>query len=91
MKIIKDMYDGAIITVRSAEGLTEEFKVVVGVHQGSALSPFLFVIIIDRPTEDIRKDAPRDMLFAFDIPCFPENKTGSYINFLSKNNTRTYF
>ena len=21
------------------------------------------------------------------LPCFPENKTGSYINFLSKNNT----
>ena len=67
IKIIKDMYDGATITVRSAEGLTEEFKVSVGVHQGSALRPFLFTIIIDRPTEDIRKDAPWDMLFADDI------------------------
>ena len=25
------------------------------------------------------------------VPCFPENKTGSYITFLSKNNTRAYF
>ena len=25
------------------------------------------------------------------LPCFPENKTGSYCNFLSKNNTRAYF
>ena len=25
------------------------------------------------------------------LPYFPENKTGSYINFLSKNNTRAYF
>ena len=25
------------------------------------------------------------------LPCFPENKTGSYISFLSKNNTRAYF
>ena len=32
----------------------------------------------------------RDLLEKF-IPCFPENKTGSYINFLSKNNTRAYF
>ena len=57
------MYDGATTTVRSAAGLTEEFKV----QQDSALSPFLFAIIIDRLTEDIRKDAPWDMLFADDI------------------------
>ena len=58
IKIIKDMYDGATKTVRSAAELTEEFKVGVGFYQGSALSPFLFAIIIDRLTEDIRKDAP---------------------------------
>ena len=34
------MYDGATTTVRSAAGLTEEFKVGVGIHQGSALSLF---------------------------------------------------
>ena len=31
---IKDMYDGATTTVRSAAGLTEEFKVGVKLHQG---------------------------------------------------------
>ena len=56
--IIKDMYDRAITTVRSAVGLTEEFKVGVGLYQGSALSLFLFAIIMDKLTEDIRKDAP---------------------------------
>ena len=58
------MYDGAKTTVRSAAGLTEEFKVGVRLHQGSALSPFLFAIIMDKLTEDIRKDAPWYMLFA---------------------------
>ena len=67
IKIIQDIYDGATTTVRSAAGLTKEFKVGVGPHQSSALSPFLFAIIIDRLTEDIRKDAPWDMLFADDI------------------------
>ena len=42
------MYDGETTTVRSAAGLTKEFKVGVGHHQGSALSPFLSAIIIDR-------------------------------------------
>ena len=59
--------------MRSAEGLTKEFKVGVGLHQGSALSPFLFAIIIDRLTEDIRKDAPWDMLFADDIVLSRQN------------------
>ena len=57
------MYDGAKTTVRNAAELTEEFKVGVGFHQGSALSSFLFAIIMDKLTEDIRKDAPWDMLF----------------------------
>ena len=66
LRIIKDMYYGATITVRSVAGLTEKFKVGVELHQGSALSPFLFAIIMDKPTEDIRKDAPWDMPFADD-------------------------
>ena len=67
MTIIKDMYDGATTTVRSAAGLNEEFKEGVGLHQGSAFSSFHFAIIMDKLTEDIRKDAPWDMLFADDI------------------------
>ena len=67
IRIIKDMYYGATTTVRNAAGLTEEFKVGVGLHQGSAPSPFFFAIIIDKLTEDIRKDALWDTLFADDI------------------------
>ena len=53
--------------MRSAAGLTEEFKVGDRLHQGSALGPFLFAIIMDKLTEDIRKDAPWDMLFEDDM------------------------
>ena len=67
VRIIKDMYGGATTTVRSASGFTKEFKVGVGLHQGSALSGFLFAIIMDKLTENIRKDAPWDMLIADDI------------------------
>ena len=47
--------------------VTEPFKVRVGLHQGSPLSPFLFAIIMDTLTEDIRKEAPWSMLFANDV------------------------
>ena len=67
------MYDGATTTVRSAAGLTKEFKVGVELYQGLALSPFFFAIIIDRLTKDIRKDAPWDMLFADDIVLSRQN------------------
>ena len=67
------MYDGATTTVRSAAGLTEEFKTGVGLHQGSALSPFLFAVIMDKLTENIRKNAPWAMLFADDIVLSKQN------------------
>ena len=67
------MYDGATATVRSAAGLTKEFKIGLEFYQGLALSPFLFAIIIDRLIEDIRKDAPWDMLFADDIVLSRQN------------------
>ena len=73
IRITKDMYDGATITVRNAARFTEKFKVDVELHQGSALSPFLFAIIMDKLTEDIRKDAPWDMLFADDIVLSRQN------------------
>ena len=40
---------------------------MVGLHQGSALSPCLFVM--DRMTDDIREEAPWTMMFADDIDC----------------------
>ena len=64
VRVIKDMYDRARTTVRSAAGLTEEFEVGVGLHQGSVLSPLLFAIVMDKLTVDIRKEALWDMLFA---------------------------
>ena len=67
------MYERATTTVRNAAGLTKEFKVGVRLHQGSALSPFLFAIIIDRLTEDIRNDAPWDMLFVDNIVLSKQN------------------
>ena len=50
VRVIKDMYDGATKTVRCTAALTEELEVEVGLHQGSALSPFLFAIIMDKLT-----------------------------------------
>ena len=36
------MYEGSETMVRCAVGTTESFKVKVGLHQGSALSPYRY-------------------------------------------------
>ena len=53
---------------------TESFKVKVGLHQGSALSPFLFAVIMDRLTDEVRRKLPWTMLFADDIVIFEETR-----------------
>jgi len=41
------MYTGAKTVVRTAYGNSNSFEVKVDMHQGSALSPLLFVIVMD--------------------------------------------
>uniref|UniRef100_A0A3Q1EFA3 Cytochrome P450 2J6-like n=1 Tax=Acanthochromis polyacanthus TaxID=80966 RepID=A0A3Q1EFA3_9TELE len=50
--VVQDMYEGCKTLVRCA---AEEFKVEVGLHQGSALSPFLFAVVMDRLTDELQK------------------------------------
>ena len=74
VRIVQDMYDDSITAVRCAVGVTEGFEVKVGLHQGSALSPFLFAMVMDRITDDIREEAPWTMMFADDIVICSESK-----------------
>jgi len=67
VRIIKSMYDGARTTVRSGAGGTSWFEIRVGVHQGSCLSPLLFIIVMDAVSEAIKREVPWDMLYADDL------------------------
>ena len=68
------MYEGSETVVRCAVGTTESFKVMVGLHQGSVLSPFLFAVIMDRLTDEVRREPPWMMLFADDIVICKETR-----------------
>jgi hypothetical protein len=74
VRVVQDMYKDCKTVVRCAVGVTEEFKVEVGLHQGSALSPFLFAIVMDRLTDDVRQKSPWTMMFADDIVICSESR-----------------
>ncbi|KAK9053899.1 hypothetical protein SSX86_024974 [Deinandra increscens subsp. villosa] len=72
--IIRDMYARMVTCVRAPVGDTDSFPVEVGLHQGSALSPFLFAVVMDEVTKSIQEDIPWCMLFADDIVLVEESK-----------------
>ena len=75
--IIKDMYDRVVTNVRTCEGITSDFSITIGLHQGSALSPFLFVIVMDELTRAIQDELQWCMLFADDIVLVDETRAGA--------------
>jgi hypothetical protein len=67
VKVVQAMYRDARTQVRTEAGITDQFSVAVGLHQGSALSPYLFLLVMDALTSNIQERAPWCMLFADDI------------------------
>ncbi|KAK3508739.1 hypothetical protein QTP70_004218 [Hemibagrus guttatus] len=74
VRVVQDMYERSRTVVRCAVGQTEEFKVEVGLHQGSALSPFLLAIVMDQLSEEVRQESPWTMMSADDIVICSESR-----------------
>jgi len=73
VNLIQDMYEGSSTSVKSRCGISEGFSIGVGVHQGSALSPYLFSVVMDEVSKEIQGDIPWCMMFADDIVLIGEN------------------
>ena len=67
IRAIQDMYEGVSTSVRTQDGDTVDFPIIIGLHQGSTLSPYLFTLVLDVLTKHIQELAPRCMLFADDV------------------------
>ena len=74
MRLVQDVYKESKTVVRCAVGTTESFKVKVGLHQESALGSFLFAVIMNRLTDEVRREPPWTMLFADDIVIYKETR-----------------
>ena len=47
VKLVQQMYKNVWSGVQVGEGLSDKFEVRVGVHQGSLLSPLLFIVVLE--------------------------------------------
>ena len=74
VRLVQDIYKESETMVRYAVGTTESFKVKIGLHQGSVLSPFLFAVIMDRLMDEVRREPLWTMLFADDIVICKETR-----------------
>jgi len=61
------MYTGAETVVRTVYGNSSGFEVEVGMHEGSALSPLLFVIAMEAISREFRVALPWELLYADDL------------------------
>ena len=67
IEVVQAMYRDPRTTVRTAFGLSGMFPVGVGVHQGSALSPLLFILVMDYISKQVGGDRSKKLLYADDV------------------------
>ena len=74
VEAVMGLYVNSVSRVRFAGGLSEEFPIRVGVHQGSALSPLLFKLVMEEATKSIRRGDPWELLYADDLVLTAESR-----------------
>ena len=66
-KISAGYVPGATTCVKSKRGTSEHFEVGIGLRQCLALSPFLFIMLLDTISQDVRNELPMELLYADDL------------------------
>ena len=61
------LHKGSKTAVSVNSELSSSFSVKVGIHQGSALNPVLFIIVMDVQTEDVRDGSLIELYYADDL------------------------
>ena len=74
VSVVRAMYEDATTVVRVNGRDSKAFNVKVGVHQGSVLSPLLFVIVLEALSREFREGLPMELLYADDLVLMAETE-----------------
>ena len=74
VRMVMETYQNCKTAVRTIDGLSREFEIGVGLHQGSVLSPLLFAVIIDVLSEHLRAENLWELLFADDLAIMADSE-----------------
>ena len=67
VSVIRAMYTDTSTMVKLNAKVSKGFRVKVGVHQGSVLSPLLFIIVLEALSRRFRGGLPMELLYADDL------------------------
>jgi hypothetical protein len=70
------MYDNVVTSDQISDEDTNDFLINIELHQVSALSSYLFVLMMYEVTKDIQGGIPWCMLYADDVVLMDESMTG---------------
>ena len=73
IRIVQAMYSNAKSRVRVNGKFSDLFSVNVGVHQGSVLSPLLFILVLEALSREFRTGVPWELLYADDLVIVAES------------------
>ena len=72
VRVVKSLYENARSRVRVNDTFSDEFEVKVRVHQGSVLSPLLFIKVLEALSLEFRSGCPWELFYADDLVLIAE-------------------
>ena len=79
VRMVQDMYEKTTAHVVVREGASDEFEEKIGLRQGSAMSPLLFIAVLDLISrKTAMKDAMKKLLYAADLVLVANGKRAAH-------------
>ena len=85
VKTVIKLYKKVLSQVKVEGEYSKEFAVIVGIYQGSVLSPFIFAVVMDVVTEEVAKEG-HALMYADHLVLICETKEEARRRFVAWRN-----